>query len=73
MKTNIYTSNKAIFALNLFLLLFISNLFAQNPTWQWAKKGGTTDNLGNNSEQIKAMRTDANGNVYILAQLVFTI
>ena len=67
MKTNIYTSNKAIFALNLFLLLFISNLFAQNPTWQWAKKGGTTDNLGNNSEQIKAMRTDANGNVYILA------
>lgn len=69
MKTYLHTSNKAIFALNILLLFFISNLFAQNPTWQWAKKGGTTDNISliQNWEQIKAMRTDANGNVYILA------
>ena len=67
MKTYLKISSRAIIALNLFFLCLSITLTAQNPTWQWAKKGGTTDNLGTNREEIKAIRTDANGNVYILA------
>ena len=51
----------------LFVLLGTCTIQAQS--WQWGKRGGSTDNTIFNYdswEQIQSMATDSNGNVYIL-------
>jgi len=47
------------------IVLATAPLFSQ--TWQWAKKGGATDALGNTTEheEVKSMCTDSYGNVYV--------
>jgi hypothetical protein len=55
------------------ILLII--LFASSTTvaqeWQWAKRGGSTDNIAENSttkkEQVTSMVTDSDNNVYIVS------
>jgi hypothetical protein len=55
------------------ILLFI--LFASSTTvaqdWQWAKRGGSTDNIAENittkKEQVTSMVTDSENNVYIVS------
>jgi len=54
----------------LLVLLFASiTAFAQE--WQWAKRGGSTDNISESftvlREQVVSMLTDSDNNVYILA------
>jgi hypothetical protein len=55
-----------------FLALFLMLGFftTQAQSWQWGKRGGSTDNTDNgnpdNYEQIRSMVTDTNGNIYIL-------
>jgi hypothetical protein len=46
------------------LQLFCWNTQAQS--WQWGKRGGTTDDLQNTSEYVRKIVTDANGNIYLL-------
>lgn len=49
------------------LLFFVTTVHAQS--WQWAKRGGSTDNTIFNYdswEKIQSMATDTNGNIYIL-------
>ncbi len=55
--------------LALLLGTFISS-FAQTPTWQWGRRGGS--NASNENESIKDIATDPNGNVYILSQVRYT-
>ncbi len=54
------------------LLLFGTCLssFAQTPTWQWGRRGGS--NASNENESIRDIATDPNGNVYILSQVNYT-
>jgi len=49
-------------------LVFTLNC-AQAQTWQWGRRGGGAAGLNNQPEKIVDMATDANGNVYMLAQL----
>lgn len=53
-----------------FLILATSTIQAQS--WQWGKRGGSTDNTIQNYdtwERVHSMATDTNGNVYILASV----
>jgi len=55
----------------LLLLFFFAEAgvsYAQSPSWQWGKRGGTPSTLGENGEdRVIDMATDPNGNVYVLA------
>ena len=53
----------------LLLSAFVSG-FAQTPTWQWGRRGGT--NTLNENEYIADIATDPNGNVYILSSIKYT-
>ena len=53
----------------LITLLLLVTATTQAQTWQWGKRGGSTDNTSFNFdslEKIQSMATDTNGNVYIL-------
>jgi hypothetical protein len=65
---------KKLYLLNytyfLLFLLLLGSYSSQAQSWQWGKRGGSTDNTDNgnpdNYEQIRSMVTDSNGNIYIL-------
>lgn len=63
----LYLLNYTYFLLFLFIL---GSYSTQAQSWQWGKRGGSTDNTDNgnpdNYEQIISMVTDTNGNIYIL-------
>jgi PKD domain/Secretion system C-terminal sorting domain len=60
----------------LFMLAFFLCFSVQSQTWQWAKRGGGTDNIPeytyNVKEQVRDMDTDASGNVFILSPIGLT-
>ena len=64
---NLYLSN---FKKLLILFIIIGAYPIQAQSWQWGKRGGSTDNTDNgnpdNYEQLRSMATDTNGNIYIL-------
>lgn len=66
----LYLLNCIYFLLFLFIL---GSYSTQAQTWQWGKRGGSTDNTFNGNpdhwERINSMATDTNGNVYMLASV----
>ena len=51
------------------VLLLFGTFTTQAQSWQWGKRGGSTDNTIFNYdswEKIQSMATDTNGNIYIL-------
>ena len=64
---------KKLYLLNytyfLLVLLLFGTFTTQAQSWQWGKRGGSTDNTIFNYdswEKIQSMATDTNGNIYIL-------
>ena len=65
----LYLLNCIYFLLFLFIL---GSYSTQAQSWQWGKRGGTTDNTIQNYdtwERINSLATDTNGNVYMLASV----
>ena len=61
---------KPTFFLLIATIGFISSNYSQ--TWQWARTGGSTDNMGTNEihrERVRSVATDLNNNVYMLASV----
>ena len=53
----------------LYTILFLVTATVHAQTWQWGKRGGSTDNTSFNYdslEKIQSMATDTYGNIYIL-------
>ncbi|MBP8066216.1 MAG: hypothetical protein KAY31_01930 [Flavobacterium sp.] len=59
------------------ILLLLLTLTAQAQTWQWGKRGGSTDNLAitgtSRREEVIAMATDSQKNIYVLAPVGQTL
>jgi hypothetical protein len=54
------------------LFLIVVPLFSFSQTWQWARQGGSTDNMGVDNpyiEQAKSIAADRNGNVYVISPI----
>lgn len=56
-------------SLQLFIIILISHtIHAQS--WQWGKRGGSTDNLGlNYIEEVQSIVTDSQNNVYFISSV----
>ncbi|WP_442787259.1 hypothetical protein [Flavobacterium suncheonense] len=58
------------------ILLLLLAFSSHSQTWQWGKRGGSTDNLSVTSsrkEEIIDMVTDSQKNIYILAPVGQTL
>ena len=56
----------------LYTILFLVTATVHAQTWQWGKRGGSTDNTIFNYdswEKIQSMATDTYGNIYIYWEL----
>ena len=53
------------------ILVLLLTITSQAQTWQWGKRGGSTDNLstigGSRKEEVIAMATDSQKNIYIIS------
>ena len=57
------------------ILLLLLPLFSFSQTWQWAKQGGSSDNMGLSDryiEQAKSIATDKNNNVYVISPIGYS-
>ena len=61
---------RVFFTTIVLLLISIQATFAQNPIWQWGRRGGTSG--ANKEEYIADIATDPNGNVYTLSSVQYT-
>jgi len=59
------------------ILLLLLALSSHSQTWQWGKRGGSTDNLsntgGNRIEEVIDIVTDSQKNIYVLAPVGQTL
>src|ERR1019366_10260482 len=57
------------------ICLLASTIFiaSAQPSWQWGKRGGSSDALGGvTDEVVQDMATDSHGNVYVLSYVLQT-
>lgn len=59
------------------ILILLIALSAHSQTWQWGKRGGSTDNLStigsSRREEVIAMATDSQKNIYVLSPVGQTL
>lgn len=59
----------------LHILIFLLPILSFSQTWQWAKQGGSSDNMGLSDmyiEQAKSIATDKNNNIYVISPIGFS-
>ncbi len=70
LKSHPFKKNHIMKRIILIISILLISITAEAQSWQWGKRGGSTDNLGiNYREEVQSMVTDSQNNIYIISSV----